>query len=186
MSSRKKKILFIVSNLKIGGGAENYVSLLSKGVSSFYDVEILTYYKFKEEYSINCKRFNFNYKYSNNFLVKVFRLLVVFPFLTHRFLKKKKYDYIVSNAEDANVVTLLNKILYRSNKNSKYCAIIHNNLDLGVYKHTQFLHKKADVLFTVSNSLTQLYIKKFNSKNIFTLYNPFDFKEIEDLKKEKI
>lgn len=180
------KILFVVSNLKVGGGAENYVSLLSEKVSTHYNVEILTYYKFKQEYPVNQKRFNFNYSYSNNPIIKIWRLLFLFPYMTYKFLKQREYDYVISNSEDANVVTLIYKALLSKPNKSKFCAIIHNNLDLGIYKYTQFLLKKADLLFTVSKSLTKLYQKRFNFKKIYTLYNPFDLKNINTLKSEKI
>jgi len=41
------KILFVVSNMKVGGGAENSVSIIVKELRKRkYDIELLTFYDF--------------------------------------------------------------------------------------------------------------------------------------------
>ena len=144
------KILFVVSNLKVGGGAEKSVSLLTKGLSKEYDVSILTFYDFKEEYPINVKRYSFGYEYSSSSIGKFWRFFIVFPFLLRKFLRSKRYNLVVSNAEDANIVSLIcRKFFYKF----KLWTVIRNDImDKGnVYYRFRGLQKWADKNIVLTN-----------------------------------
>jgi hypothetical protein len=89
----KKKYLFVISNLNVGGGAEQSVLLIvNKLIKLGYDVELLTFYENRNTYNISpgVKVNSFNYKYRSFFLIKFLYLFFIFPLKMRRFLKKKK------------------------------------------------------------------------------------------------
>lgn len=174
-----KKILFIVSNLKVGGGAEKSVTMLVKGLKEHYDIEILTFYNFLNEYSCSVKRHSFNYKYNNNLIIKVKRLLLTFPLRLKKFLKQNKYDLVISNAEDANIVSLICKRLFKF----KLWTVIRNDIFDKKHPYNKFnnLHKFADKRIV----LTQALQKKANFKTV-VIPNAIDLDEIKNKKNEPI
>ena len=147
-----KKILFIVSNLGVGGGAEKSTAMLTKALSEGFDIEILTFYNFKEEYEYNCIRHSFNDKYSTNILIKLFRFFIKYPLKLKHFLKKNKYDLVVSNAEDANITCLFTKkYLF----NFKLWTVIRNDIFRKDHPYHRFRlwHKNADKAITLTKAL---------------------------------
>jgi glycosyltransferase involved in cell wall biosynthesis len=178
--TKKKKILFIVSNLKVGGGAEKSVTLLVKGLKKYYDVELLTYYDFKEEYPCEVKRHTLGYEYSNNLIKKMHRLLYLFPRITARFLKKQKYDVVISNAEDANLVCLIAKKYFH---NYKLWTVIRSNIfdKKNPYYKFRKMHKYADLNIALNKGLEQEIPYKTT-----VISNALDLDEIRKLKDKKI
>jgi len=174
------KVLFVVSNMKIGGGAENSVSIIVKELRKRnHDVELLTFYDFDKEYEV--KHQSFGEKYSNSMVIKLFYLFVKFPFKLRSFLKRNKFDLVISNAEDANLVCLIAK------KTKLWVVIRNNNLVMfnKAYRTISLhLHKKADKIITVSKGLSDVY-SEIGFKNI-CIYNPLDIKSIEESMKEKL
>lgn len=148
------KILFIISNLKIGGGAEKSVMLLTKELKKYYDVELLTFYDFKEEYFYDVKRHSFNFNYSESLINKVKNLLFLFPLKLRNFLKKNKYDLVISNAEDANVVSILCKKYFY---NYKLWTVIRNDIfgKKHPYHKFNFLQRYADKRIVLTKALQQ-------------------------------
>ena len=175
----KKKILFIVSNLKVGGGAENSVAILTKGLAKYYDVEILTFYNFKNEYEYFVKRHNFNYNYANNIIIKSFRILVYFPLKLRQFLKNNKYDLVVSNAEDANMVALICKKMLKF----KLWTVIRNNIFSkgNAYYRFKNLHNTADKTIVLTKAMQKRV--KFDT---VAIGNAIELDEINKKKKEAI
>ena len=177
---KRKKILFVVSNLKVGGGAEKSVSLISSGLSKYYDVELLTFYDFDNEYSYDVKRHSFGFKYRQNIFAKGFRFLFVFPFLLRRFLKKNRYNLVVSNAEDANLVSLVTKKFFYK---FRLWTVIRNNVfDKGnSYYYFRNFHKASDNIIVLTKALQ----KKFPFKTS-VIGNAIEIDEIDSMKKEPL
>ena len=158
---KKMKILFVVSNMKVGGGAENSVSIIVKELRKRkYDIELLTFYDFDKEYEVKHK--SFGGKYSSDMIIKLFYLFVKFPFKLRSFLKKNKFDLVISNAEDANLVCLIAK-------KTKLWVVIRNNYLImfnKIYRKISLhLHKRADKIITVSKGLSDVY-SEIGFKNI--------------------
>lgn len=177
---KKKKLLFVVSNLGIGGGAEKSVALVAKGLKDFYDVEILTFYDFKEEYKCPVKRHSLGFNYSNSLVKKGFRLLFYFPYLVSGFLKRNKYDVVISNAEDANVTCLVSKKVFFD---FNLWTVIRNDVfdKSHPYRRVNFLQKYADKRIVLTKALQSKC--PFDS---VVLENALDFNEIQIKRKEKI
>lgn len=174
------KILFVVSNLKVGGGAEKSVVLLAKGLSKQYDVELLTFYDFPEEYKCPVKRHSFKSKYSRSTLMKALRLLFLFPLMLKKFLKKNKYDLVVSNAEDANVSCLISKKYFGD---YKLWTVIRNNIfeKSHPYYKFNFLQKYADKRVVLTQELKEM--APFDCE---VIPNALDLEEINSMKKEAV
>lgn len=179
MNTRKKKILFIVSNLKVGGGAEKSVSLLAKGLSEQYDVSILTFYDFKEEYPVTVKRHSFGYEYDSSSIGKFWRFFIVFPLLLRKFLLRNKFDLVVSNAEDANVVSLVCRKFFFS---FRLWTVIRNDImDKGnAYYRFRGLQKWADKNIVLTNE----FRAKFGRGVV--LPNALEVDEVQSLKDEEV
>lgn len=174
-----KRILLVVSNLKVGGGAEKSVSLLAKGLSSHYDVSVLTFYDFKDEYDVSVKRYSFGFKYSDSMLKKMFRILVLFPLKLRSFLKQHSFDLVISNAEDANVVSLLCKRIY----SYPLWTVIRNDIcdASNVYYRFRGFHKWSDKNIV----LTQEFAQKFSYPCV-VIPNALEVSEISRLKSEAV
>jgi len=174
-----KKILFVVSNLKVGGGAEKSVSLLVKGLAKHYDVSVLTFYDFKNEYSCSVKRHSFRFKYKDSSFVKAFRLLFLFPLKLRSFLKKNKFDLVVSNAEDANVVSLICRKFFKY----KLWTVIRNDIfdKKNLYYRFNKLQKYADKRIVLTKALQ----KRCDFRST-VIGNALDISEIEYLRKDSV
>jgi hypothetical protein len=180
----KKKILFIVSSMKVGGGAEKSVSLLVKGLSKYYDVQLLTFYDFEKEYDVKqVKRNSFAEKYCENVFVKAYRFFIKYPLMLKIFLKRNKYDLVISNAEDANLISLFTKKFFY--KFDLWC-VIRNNIfdDKNVFYKFNKLHKYADKNIVLTNELKNLAFK--NGLETINISNALDIKEINVLKNKEL
>lgn len=182
-----KKILFVVSNIKKWWWAEDYARVLSKSLlDMWYKLELLTFYDFEDEYDIwDLNRISFNDKYSNNLFTKLYRFFVKYPRLLNKNINVWKYDLIITNAEDANLVWL-NVKKYLSKK-IKLITVMHNYLwNHPIYKYTQKLHKNSDYVVCVSRYISKYMGTNFLIKNIVSIYNPFDIDLINKYKKEEL
>lgn len=189
MDQKNKKTLFVVSSLRRGGGAENSVSIIVRELKDRgYNVELLTFYKFENEYDIGKVKHNsLDFKYKSNPILKFFYLFILFPFLIKSFLSKNKYDLVISNAEDANLILSLTRLY--SFKNFKLWLVVRNNY-LSLYKglYSKFsiaLHKKADKVIAVSEAMEK-DLKDLKINHLDFIYNPLDFEEIKEKLREKI
>ncbi|MCH8519037.1 glycosyltransferase [Candidatus Gracilibacteria bacterium] len=184
---KDKKILMIVSNLKKGGGAEDYSRVLAKSLKDLgYDIDLLTFYNFESEYDIgNIKRLSFGDIYSDNLLVKFYRFIIRYPKKIKKILDESNYNIIISNAEDVNLVTLNTKKYYSIDE--KLINVVHNYLgNHPVYKHTLHHHKHSDQIITVSKYLGEIFTQKLPNTKIKSIYNPFDIDYINNQKLEQI
>jgi len=114
-------------------------------------------------------------------VIKLFYLFVKFPFKLRSFLKRNRFDLVISNAEDANLVCLIAK-------KTKLWVVIRNNYLImfnKIYRKISLhLHKRADKIITVSKGLRDVY-SDIGFKNI-CIYNPLDIESIERGMKEKL
>lgn len=182
-----KKVLFVVSNIGEWWWAENSSRTLAKSLfDMWYDVDLLTFYDFDNEYDIwDLNRISFADKYSNNLLTKFYRFFVKYPKLLNKQIKSKNYDLVITNAEDANLVWLNTKKYF--SKNIKLITVVRNYLENHpVYKYIQGFHKNADFVVWVSQYITENMKKRFGLQNIQSIYNPFDIDFINKQKKEEL
>lgn len=145
-----------------------------------YDVSILTFYDFKREYEYYVKRHSFGYGYRKNFLVKTFYLLFWFPLKLRSFLSKNEYDLVVSNAGDANLVSLITK---KYLKRFTLWTYIRKNIFHKTHPYYGFrnLHRHADKRITLTEALSRKL--PFDA---VSLPNTIDIEEVKRLKDEPV
>ncbi len=180
----KKKILFIVSTLEVGGGAERSVSHVCNALSKYHDIEILTFYDAKDEYNHQVPRHSFGDKYVENPPIKLYRLFLKYPKKLKNFLDEKEYDLIISNVEDANLVSKLTKLKY---KDFNLWGVIRADFSHPLYKSLVPTYNLTnDRIITVSKTLKEKFKNKIPKVKISSIYNPLDLEKINELKKKKI
>ena len=178
---KKKKILLIISSIKKWWWAEKSAINIYNWLKKKWDrIELLTFYDFKKEYIFKWDRISFWLNYER-WIKRIFNLLFVIPFKLYFFIKKNKYELVISNSEDANFCTQLCKIF-----NSKLFItinVVHNNIFLKSNEYYLFrkLHKYADYIVTVSKWIELSFKNELNisSSKIETIYNMFNISYIQ-------
>ena len=168
-----KKIIFVAQSLR-RGGAERVVSLLSQEFERIgYDVKIILFQN-EIEYEFGGEIIDISTPASNNYFVKIIRLLQRVKRLKKIF-KKEKPDYIFSFMESCNFASILT--------GENVIVSIHNNPLQKQNWYQKFLikqlYKFSNVLkvITVSRGIERILNEYFNIKNTKTIYNPVYFKE---------
>lgn len=182
---KRKKILFVVSSLKLGGGAEKSVTMLVKGLKKYYDIEVLTFYDFDNEYPCSVKRHSFNFKYKNSIIIKAFRFLFLFPLKVKRFLKEKKYDLVISNAEDANLVCIIAKKYFHK---FKLWTVIRSNIfnKKNPYYKFRKIHKQTDHNIVLNEATKQEFPYKATIISNALDVDSVTHKKNEEIKEKKL
>ncbi len=184
---KKKKLLFIISSLKVWGGAENSSRILANSFKKlWYDITLLTFYNHKNEYSVDwVKRVVIWDRYSINIFTKFYRFFFKYPIFINKIIKKNKYDLVITNSEDWNLVWL--NVKKYINKSIKLIVVVRNYIRRHfVYKHTIPYHKNANHIVTISKHLWSMFNWIVSKNKITTIYNPFDVDRIKELAKEEI
>lgn len=191
------KILFIIESLVVGGGAERVISLLTKKISSQFDIHILTlknaknlysyggkYYSISEDLSSYSKISRFFRLYNILFIIKIYKLIIsISP------------DIIVSVMVYPNLLTILTKMLFRIN--IPLLVPIHFNPNLAYKVKSRlfnFIFKKSyrlntvDKIITVSKEVQKIFEKeyKINSNKLKTIYNGIEIEKIKEMKEADI
>jgi len=180
-----KKILIVIENLMIGGGAEKIASILGTHLNKKgYKVYYLTFYDFEPKYYFEGEYYSLNEKIDNSILSK-FKKLFVRAKKISEFCKQKDVDVVISFMETANFPAILSKILF--NNKSKIITTIHTNPEVYILKKNnpyiffiKTLYPFSDLIITVSNEAKDILIKKYNLKinqKIKVLYNGYDISE---------
>lgn len=179
---QKKKILFIVSNLRIGGGAERSVSLLCKGLQEHYEVELLTFYGHDNEYECTVKRHNFNLEFTDNYIQKLYRFFIVLPLKVRNFLKQNQYDLVIANTSDTNLVLLLTRMIHKF----KLWVTIRAFMTIPLYKLTFPLYKLADKIIVLTQQQKTILNQKLFKYNSTVINNALEINKIRDLANEPL
>lgn len=189
----KKKILFLISNLKIGGGAERVTSLLTNGLWRKFDIHILTLNDFNNLYQYNGKYYSL--KENLGFFRKICGYLkintIIRPIKIYLTIKRINPDLIISQMDYSNIFLIITKILFRINK-----PII-----LGVLTNPSMQYKKndgyirllikmlysmspVDYIITISRELKAILVNEYfiSKDKIGTIYTGIRFDRINKLK----
>lgn len=169
----KKKVLIVISSLKIGGGAERVAATLGTELyNRKYEIHFLTFYKHSNNYEFKGKHVCLNENFKENVLSKGLKLFSRARKIA-KYCKKHNIDTCVSFMEAANFPTILSRSLF-GNK-SKIVISIHNNPNKLYDKKTEYylmklLYNKSHLIIGVSEILTNK-LKKLKLKNLKTIYN---------------
>lgn len=174
--NNKKKICIVVSSLG-KGGAERSSALLSKMLTNLgYNIHIVSVLS-GVDYEYSGTLFNLgNIKDKNDtFFGRLNRL-----FLFKNYLTKHKFDCIIDNRSRVQsyreflickfIYTIPTVYVIHSFKSSTTFTK-HNRLNKFLYKN--------ETMTTVSKAIKHKFESQFKLKKIFTIYNGFDFEDLE-------
>ncbi|ODS41482.1 MAG: glycosyltransferase [Candidatus Altiarchaeales archaeon WOR_SM1_79] len=182
---KPKKILILLSSLKLGGGAERVASVLGTELNKRgYPVDLLTYYNYKERYVFEGEYYSFNEVLESSVFVK-FKKLITRPLAISKFCKDHHTDIVISFIEKSNFYAILSKIF--KNK-SKIIACVHNNPETNYQKGivarvTNYLIKKlyprADKIVVVSKEIKEILCASYKipRNKIEVMYNPHNINQ---------
>lgn len=184
----KKKILFVIDNLKPGGAERVLVNILNNFPSKKADVDLLLFWKdgsFLDELSNKIKIkniFGTIPKYGFLFLIEriILRIIVLFPALIYFIKLKTKYDVEISFLEGLPAVFISRSPISQSKK----LAWIHTNVINNAtrnFKMEDTAYGKMNKIVFVSNEIKELFVKKhprIQHSLLTTLYNPVDTDQV--------
>lgn len=196
----KKKVLFLIECMAIGGAEKVLIDLVNNLNKDIYDVTVIKVYK-ENIYNQNAKfatEFNDNVtvKYlcnnEKNFTYKLFNFVLnrISNRLIHRFLIGMKYDVEIAYYEG-----LPTKLIAASmNKKSKKIAWIHTDtknrtkeFDQKLMADEKNFYSKYDKVIGVSKDVVKSFKMVFTDiKEVEVKYNPIDSRYIKEKGAEKI
>ena len=192
----KKKILFIIDDMRIGGGAQRAVSLISKIISDKYEISILTFLNFKDHYSFIGAYYSLkeNMGFLNKLLSSAKINALTRFFKIYKIVMKISPDIIISIRDFPNVITILTKIIF--NIKIPLLISVRNNPNMAYKKYgllyflTNLLYKTnfVDKIITVSKEINFILVKekKINTSKLKTIYNGIDITRINNLKDKEV
>ena len=211
----KKKIMFMIHTLQIGGAEKVLVNLLKYIDKSKYDITVIAivndgvlideikkiegihYYYFFNAY-FKKSRYNKNspfYSISTKIMSSIWNIY----FYLCKHYSKQLYKHFIKETFDMEIAFLEGKcaklIHFSPNKLSKKIAWIHTDISKSKSFQDSFLnndeklevYKDFDRIFCVSEEVKQQFISEIQDcKNISVKLNPIDSNKILDLSKEDI
>ena len=193
----KKKILFLITSLQFGGGAEKNISLLANELNEKYDISIITFSSFKNDYKFKGKYYSLR---END--TKLKRILIFFKLheilrliKIYRLIRSISPDIIISFLEFTNIPTIITKILFQIKV--PLIISIRTNPKLGYKNKNRFLNfvikriyplKAVNEIITVSKGVKKILEKYYQieKSKIKHIYNGIERERINQLKGEKI
>jgi hypothetical protein len=193
---KKKKIIFGITSLSIGG-AERVLVDIVKELQSVYDITVFTIYgngEFEKELkgtNVNLKTIFKNQRESYGFLTKKIITII------YRIFSNIIYELHIKNIYDIEVAFLEGPItrLFANDSNANKIAWVHTNMSL-YYETTRYSNQKKKIdekiynkynnIIFVSRDSKENFIKMFPNNKIRkrVIYNFIDQKRIERKSRE--
>jgi glycosyltransferase involved in cell wall biosynthesis len=185
---QKKKITIVINSLKLGGGAEKVASTIGNELSKRgYEVSFLVFTSIKNEYKYQGNYVNIGKGIKTRNSIEALFAIFKRAWRIKKYCKENNIDTIISFMEEANFASIISKKLFRNN--IKVIASVHRDPDTiksKAKKISKFLYSKASKIVVVSNGIKIKLEQELKLNNIQTIYNPVDFKKIEQLKEEDV
>lgn len=183
-----KKILHINPQLEIIWWMERYIEQFYMSFCDIYDIYALSIEKHNININLPKKRiYSLNENIDNSLIKKIKKIFFRSKNIA-KFSNNNKIDISISHWDIANIFNILSKFFWNK---AKIIIILHNAFDkellwIPLYYLCKFLYKYSDEIISVSHELSNDIKKQINTNKIKTIYNPFDFNQINKLQKEKI
>lgn len=181
----KKKIIFLIPTLSIGGG-ERVVSELSLNLPNYIKT---TFVLFKNEISYPYKGnlICLNLPISNNVFLKTYSFFSAL-FQLKKIIRKEKADYVISFGNQPNIINILTggRSLVRVDI---FISLLSNDFWGKIYKIlVKLFFNKSFQVISVSKAVADDLIKNFGVKKekIKLIYNPLNIKKIQQLTTEPL
>lgn len=186
-----KKILHINSQSETIWWMERYIENFYDWLKNNFDINLLKLNKWINNLKIeNDRIFSFEKEITNSLEWKIKLIFLILSNKITKLCKKEKICFSISHWEVCNILNVFSKLLWNK---SKVFLIIHSTISKEtVWSITYFIakifYRYADKIICVSKELENDIQKDLNIKKdkIITIYNPFDYSKIEELKNENI
>ncbi len=191
----KKKLLFVINNLSVGG-AETILVDTVNALCDEYDITVHTvtnYGPFRDRLSKNV-RYRSLVRAKTNFFKRFFAYIISFivsPEFIYKHYIKDDYDYEIAFLEGVPTKLLSGS----NNEKAKKYAWVHIDLNetFGLEKvhpsmdaHIE-CYKKFDKIVCVSETVKEAFTKRFGiSDNLIVKYNLLDDKDVLERAKEPV
>jgi len=187
----KKKLLFIITTLKIGGGAERITSLLTTALSEKYKIYILTFFDSKDLYQFKGK-----YNSLKESLILHRRIFnsIIRPIRIYKVIRTISPNIIISSMDFSTIFTIISKFLFRIK--IPLINITHTN-PKKAYKKFSYLNffirafyplEIVDKIITISKSVQEILEKDYGIRKnkLKTIYDGIELNMINLMANEKI
>lgn len=192
-----KKILFLISTIEFGGGAERALSILTNSLLSKYKIFLIVFKDAKNEYPIKTKFFSLNENKTklDKFLSRFKINLILRPLRLYKLIKSIRPDLIISFLDLTNVNIIITKLFFRiripliistrCNPLRAYKTRIRwiNFLIRRLYP-LKCVNKIVSVSKGVKTILENYYL--IHESKLVVIYNGINLENIDKLKNEKI
>jgi len=173
------KVLFAISNIAIGGGAEKVATtianeFLARGVAT----TLLTYYSADAEHVFNGEHISLKEPERHSLLGKLFRA-------PHRLWSIKKVcsekdvDIVLSFLEESNYYTLISKLLLFNR--TRMIVSVRNDPRYYPWPYRMLiciLYPFAEKVVAVTKGVENILREDFGLTNTTTIYNPINMSEV--------
>ncbi|MFX1328197.1 MAG: glycosyltransferase [Promethearchaeota archaeon] len=184
----KKRVLFLIPSLEIGGGAEKVAASLTKKLKERYHISIITFYDSSNIYSYAGDYYSLRLK------LKSWKRIFL-PFKIYRLIKLISPDIILSFMEHTNFLIALIKFTFRikipliicNHTNPKF-AFKGKKKYMNFFIRTLYRTNLINKIITVSKEIQNLFENNYNIKKgkTITIYNAINIQEIRELKEYSI
>ncbi|MFX0142387.1 MAG: glycosyltransferase, partial [Candidatus Hodarchaeota archaeon] len=188
----KKKVLIIITQLKVGGGAQRVATDLSLLLSEKYDISFITFEDFNNKYAYKGEYYSLLENYSN--IPKILKYLIRF-FKIFKKIKQISPDIILSFLDLPSVIIIITKLMFHI----KIPLIVSNHVNPKMqYKNKmRYLNflikilyplKIVDAITTISNGVKKILLNDYYIKGtkVKVIYNGIFIKKIHELGKEMV
>ncbi len=184
----KKKILFLIPTLRIGGGAERVLSSITQKLSEKYEIHILTIFHFNNLYPFSGKYYSL--KENLHFGRLVFRI-----FKLYKMIRIISPDIIISFLEFTNTWISFVKLIF--NVKIPLIVSVRSNPNLfysGTTRYYKFLikffysSKIVNAIIPVTNEIKKILIIDYgiDKNKLKTIHNGVDIELIKQLAQGEI
>ncbi|MFC1753296.1 glycosyltransferase [Thermoproteota archaeon] len=189
MGGKPKRILMVISSLKLGGGVERITTVLGTHLNRRHnEVHYLTFYDIRPRFPFEGKYYTLRGKLKKNHFFKRFWNLMYRAKKISDYCKKHRIDCVISHKEEANFSTVISRLLFR-NKSRIFLTLQTNPLEEHgkLYKTLiSMLFPLGDKTITVSKKIAIILNESFGVNNTHPIYNMIDIKNNILMSKEHL
>ncbi|MEX0924379.1 MAG: glycosyltransferase [Candidatus Paceibacterota bacterium] len=176
-NQQKPKILIVISNLEVGGGAQRVASTVGNELSDKgFETHLLTFYEYPQTYPYYGVYYSRHEK-PKKFSKPIKAVMRVWDIA--QYCKRHNIQTTVAFLEEASFYSILTKLFFNR---SRIIVSVRNNPH---YRNTLYkvlmrlLYPFADRVISVTRGIEEILKKDYKLTNTATIYNPIDKEMIE-------
>jgi len=182
-NQQKPRILIVISNLEVGGGAQRVASTIGNELTDRgYETHLLTFYEYPQTYPYR-GIYHSRREKPKKFSKPIKAVMRVWDIA--RYCKRYDIQTTVAFLEEASFYSILTKLFF--NRSRIIVSVRNNPHHRNMLYRTlmRFLYPCADTVVSVTQGIEEILRKDYGLKNTVTIYNPID-KEMVEKKSEEL